>query len=243
MNLRGDLFRKFKMGESQKRRVAHKICIKDIVEGKYVTEEGWQPNYIVTKDGKQISRVNVIGIVVLKADGGNLNYKSIVLDDGTGKISIRSFDEKNQLPDPNIGDVVLLIGKPREYGQEKYLVPEIIKKIENKSWIDVRKFELKDRMNVNKNELEPKEDLSPDKEEGSQIENVVLEEEMVVENRKLSNSEKILNLVKELDAGMGADMQELVSKCSMEEGEKVIKTLLEQGEIFEIKPGRLKILE
>jgi len=230
------------MEEPQKRLVAHKICIKDIIESKYVIEEGWQPNYIITKNGKQISRANVIGTIVLKTDGENVNYKSIVLDDGTGKISIRSFDEKNPLLNFNIGDIVLLIGKLRQYGQEKYIVPEIVKKIENKAWIELRKFELGRKQTASNQDSESTKQALPVQKEAL-IENVVLDEEIVTENKTISTSEKILSLVKELDNGTGADMQELINKSSIEESEKIVKTLLEQGEIFEIKPGKLKILE
>ena len=65
----------------------------------------------------------------------------------------------------------------------------------------------------------------------------------MTENKKIRSTEKIVTLIKELDNGAGADMQELVNKCDTEEAEKIIKTMLEQGEIFEIKPGKLKILE
>jgi RPA family protein len=222
--------------ESQKRQVAHKICIKDIVEGKYITEEGWQPNYIITKDEKKISRVNVIGTIVLKTNGENINYNGLVLDDGTGKISIRSFDEKNPLLNFNIGEIILLIGKLREYGQEKYIIPEVIKKIKNKPWVELRKLELGRKINHSKNEI-----YKTKKE--AQIENVVLDEEIVKENNTVSSSEKILTLVKKLDAGSGTDIQELINKSSIDKAESIIKTLLEQGEIFEIKPGKLKILE
>ncbi len=86
MNQNEDLSRKSKMEESQKRQVAFKVRIKDIIDGKYIVEEGWQPNYIITCSGEKISRVNIIGTIVLKSDEENLNYKSVVLDDGTGKI-------------------------------------------------------------------------------------------------------------------------------------------------------------
>ena len=109
MNQNEDSSKKSKMEEAQKRLVAHKIGIKDIIESEYVTEEGWQPNYIITKNEKKISRVNLIGTIVLKSGGENLNYKSIVLDDGTGKISVRSFEEKDMLLNFNIGDIILLL--------------------------------------------------------------------------------------------------------------------------------------
>ena len=51
---------------NQKRQVAEKIRIKDILGGRYIQEEGWTPNYVETDNGKKVSRVNIIGAVVEK---------------------------------------------------------------------------------------------------------------------------------------------------------------------------------
>ena len=50
-------------------------------------------------------------------------------------------------------------------------------------------------------------------------------------------------MIKEVDAGQGADTQEIITKLNVEDAESIITKLLEQGEVFEIKPGKLKILE
>jgi len=125
-----------------------------------------------------------------------------------------------------------LIGRPREYGQEKYILPEIIKKIENRGWVDVRKLELK------KQDLQAKEikttETKEEKEES--VEEEIVEE---VEEEKTGNIEKAYNLVKSMDHGDGVDYQEIVEKTG---SEKEIKMLLEEGELYEIRPGRLKVL-
>ena len=64
------------MPEIRKRQIAYKIRIKDILEGKYVKEEGWNPNYIVTANEKEVSRVNIIGIVIDK----QFEFNKYVLD-------------------------------------------------------------------------------------------------------------------------------------------------------------------
>ena len=213
------------MPEPQKRQVAYKVMIKDLIDGKYVKEEGWQPNYIITSHGRQIARANLIGTIVFKPAEENINYQDIVIDDGSGKISVRSF-EGDILKNVNVGDVVLLIGRPREYGGEKYIVPEIIKVIENKKWIDVRKLEvdLHQKWNIVANN------------------DVILNEE-VVDEKIGDQAENIFKLIKEIDDGEGADTGEIVAKAKIENVEKIIGNLLEKGEIFEVKPGKLKILE
>lgn len=213
------------MPESQRRQIAYKVRIKDLINGRYVKEEGWQPNYIITSDGRQVSRVNLIGTIVLKPTEENLNYQSIIVDDGSSKISIRSF-EGNVLKNVNVGDVILLIGRPREYGSEKYIVPEIVRVVDNKKWIDIRKLEIELHNKKNKRVNE----------------DVVLKEE-VVEEKKESQADKIFKLIKEIDDGEGADTEEIISKANVEHVEKIIANLLEEGEIFEIKPGKLKVLE
>jgi len=68
----------------QKRQIAVKVSISELLSGKYVREEGLMPNYIETADGKKISRVNIIGTVVFKFDEESLNYKNFVIDDEPG---------------------------------------------------------------------------------------------------------------------------------------------------------------
>src|SRR3989338_7071107 len=123
---------------SRKRQVAYKVRIKDLADGRYVKEEGeWTPNYVLVGE-TQVSRVNLIATVVSASKDSN----SLIIDDGSGKISLRAFNDNKILGNIDIGDIVLVIARPREFSQEKYLVPEIIKKIENHKWLRVRKLEL-----------------------------------------------------------------------------------------------------
>ena len=214
------------MAEQQKRQIAYKTRIKDLVSGRYVKEEGWTPNYIECGD-KKISRANLIGTIVSKESMDN--YQSIALDDGTGKISARTFEKNMALDKVDVGDVVLLIGRPREYGGEKYILIEIIRKIENKKWILYRKAEFDGAV----------EEKAPEKAEEAQssvqeeaVESVACEE---------SSAEKIIKRIRALDSGNGADFEEVIK--GMPDGEKTAGMLLKEGDIFEIKPGRLKVLD
>ena len=219
-------------GEQQKRLVAYKSRIKELLDGKYVKEEGWNPNYIEAK-GRKISRANIIGTVVSKEDVDK--FQSLVLDDGTGKITVRSF-EKNPLIDSiDVGDVVLIIGRPREYGSERYVLIEIIKKIENKKWILYRKAELEDNSFVEEDALAENKPVNNNSVEEM---NVVAES---VDSSSDSSAETILKRIKEYDLGEGADFDSVIKGIG--DGEKVVRMLLSEGDVFEIKPGRLKVLE
>jgi RPA family protein len=212
--------------QNQKRQVAYKVRIKELLEGRYVKEEGWTPNYIETREGKRISRINLVGVVVSKNE--EANYSSIALEDGTGRISVRSFDEKAKFEEVNIGDILLLIGRPKEYGSEKYILLEILKKLKDENWIKVRRLEL------DKN-IEEAEDAH--EAENLETEEETIEQEEVAENKY----HKIIQKIKELDKGEGADFDEIVK--GVEEGGKLIDDLLKKGDVFETKPGKLKILE
>ncbi len=212
------------MEKSQKRQVAYKVKINDILSGPYIKEEGeWVPNYIVVGD-KKVSRVNLMAVVVSKQNSENTNYKNLTIDDGSGKISIRSFEENSNFDGIEIGDFVLVIGRPREYLNDKYIVSEILKKVDGALWAEVRKLELAN----NAGEVALKKDSVGVKEES-------IEEE--------DTATKIFKLIKEVDSGSGADTQEVISKSNIDKAEQIITNLLEQGEVFEIKPGKLKVLE
>ena len=200
----------------QKRQIAYKIRISDILDSRYIKAQGFNPNYI-EKYGKEISRINIIGTIVLKSDQDN--YKTLVIDDGTGKISVRIFESNALLDNINIGDVVTIIGRPREFSSEKYIHIEIIKKIDP-SWLKVRDIELRmagiDYNNSNDTPVKTESVVSP------------------------TNS--IIKLIKELDSGEGVSIEDISPK-NIEDIDKIIKVLLKEGDIFEIKPGKLKVLE
>jgi RPA family protein len=195
------------MENNIKRQIAYKVKINDIIKGEYVKEEGWKPNYIKTRFGN-VSRVNILAVVVGKNDDG-----SFIIDDGSGKINARSFDTK--VDGFEIGDVVLVIGKPRSWNSQKYVIYEVVKKINDKKWIKVRKFEL-DKLK----KCEVKEGK------------IVEAKEKIAENPY----EKILNLIKETDLGEGASYEKVLVKSGIKEAEETLRSLLEQGEIFEIRP-------
>jgi len=220
-----DLYKRCEM--MQKRQTAYKVKIKDLLDGIYVKEAGeWTPNYIEINE-KKVSRANIIGAVVLKQDAQGANHSNIILDDGSGKISVRGFDKDDFFRNVDVGDVVLLVGRPRQFGSEKYVVPEILKRIENKRWIDVRKLELK----LNQNNKENKNEVNG------------AAKAVEIESIEESPGIKIVQLVKSLDPGDGADINNIISKSERKDAEKIIQNLLEEGEIFEVRSGKLKVLE
>jgi hypothetical protein len=135
----------------------------------------------------------------------------------------------------------LVVGRPREYMDEKYIVAEIMKKIENPGWVEVRKLEL-GQSKVLDQDNNCEVNITQEKEIKEDVKEQVKVEEIDGGDADDINA-KIFNLIKEVDQGNGADTQEVITKSNIEEAEKIITGLLEQGEVFEIKPGKLKVLE
>jgi hypothetical protein len=202
-----------------KRETANICSIKDIKEGVFVRTEGWNPSYFTTEKGN-ISRANIIAVIINKE-----NDKTTV-DDGTGQIILRSFETK--IPDIEIGELAIIIGRPRIYNEEKYIVPEIIKKIAPE-WAEYRKLQL-ERITIKKDNktIEKKEPV------------ITKIKESVPEQNPY---QKIIEFIKDLDLGEGADSYEVEKRSGLNNAGELINRLIEEGEIFEIRPGKIKLLE
>lgn len=237
------------MSKQNQRQVAIKLRIADILGGQYIKEEGWNPNYVLTRGGKKASRVNLLGTVV-SIPTAEINYRSMALDDGSGKIPVRSFDESDLFHGVGLGDVVFVVGRPRQYGNEIYIMPEIIKKLQNKLWIDIRKLE------IEKNSTKDSQETESASNENAQKEELNVKEEIVDENKNSEKSkieesinnipvaqQKIYSIIKELDKGEGAEFEQVLEKAGGPDAEKIISQLLMEGEIFELSKGKLKVLE
>ncbi len=218
------------MANEIRRLVAYKAKISNLLNGKYFKEEGWASNYILTEDDKKLSRVNVIGIVVAKNLDQNINYSEILVDDGSAKISLRSFEKNEALENAKIGNIMLVIGRPREFGNEKYLIVEILKALNDKNWLELRKLELE----IEKKAL--KKEISANNSGEELIEDII--EEMPADSQM-----HVVDIIKKLDRGDGADYDEVLLSSKNKSCDKMIMQLLKQGDIFEIRAGKLKVLE
>ncbi|MCH8328969.1 MAG: hypothetical protein IIB81_01090 [Nanoarchaeota archaeon] len=209
----------------QKRQIAYKIRIKDILNSKYIKTEGFDPNYLEV-NGQEISRVNIMGVVVQKLEINN--YKTLTIDDGTGRISARVFENNMLLDKIDVSDVVLIIGRPREFSSEKYVLIESIKNI-SPAWAKVRKLELEKNLIGEINQKKDNKVVSDKHSIGGGVVD-------------LRPHNRVFKLIKEIDTGEGVSIEELSSR-NIKDIDNVIGILLKEGDIFEIKPGKLKVLE
>ena len=71
-----------------KRMVSKKVSVSDIKSGEYIKRQGFDPDVLLTKLG-EVSRVHMVGVVV-----SELTNNTFDLDDGSGIITIRSFEDE-----------------------------------------------------------------------------------------------------------------------------------------------------
>lgn len=112
----------------KKRQTARKVRIKDLNRGKYIKEEGFNPNYLLTPYGYKISRARIVATVVDKFKSEDESFGSLTVDDGSDTIRGKYFQDLSEIERVEIGDLVELIGKVREYNGELYLNPELVKR-------------------------------------------------------------------------------------------------------------------
>jgi len=260
---------------------AEKISIQELEAGEYIEEKEQNPNYILINENKKIFRINIVATIVHRELRGSVT--SILIDDGTGKMILRLFEENKDTLNLEVGEVVQIIGKMRIFNYEKYIFPEIIKKI-SPAWLKVRFLELqKDKKEENtakkieqkKTEIkkEDKETIQPKKiieekesnaanfdvnkvrkiaqgtsesphfetqKEHSDPFSVISEE--IEENDPLLPYEKLSKLITQLDKGDGVMIEEIIEKSPLEKTEELIEKMLENGEIFQNMPGKVRLL-
>ena len=235
------------------RQTAYKVWIKDLVSSEYVKEEGeWKPNYLKIRD-KNVSRVNIIANIITTFKNPDNTYASLTLDDGSETIRVKAFrDDISLLENIKPGETILIIGRPREYQNEIYIIPEIIKTVTNPDWVKIRKLELMklygSPIKEERIEQAPKQisqiTISKEPEEFPEIKSFV-EEEIIEDSPIVSETsrQKILNAIEKSNES-GISHEELLFKSDIpkEEAETAIQELLKEGEIYFPRAGFIKIV-
>jgi RecG-like helicase len=210
------------MAEFRKREVAHKIRIGDLLRGQPIFEESEGQNKrlkFVELGDKQILRINIIANVVDKFESdGQTKFATITLDDGSGQIRGRLFGEDiSRFNDVTQGDTVIVIGLLRFYNEETYFLPEIVKK-QDPRYLLVRKLEIEKMFTP-----------LPTSEEKNGVK--VLRDEIII-------------MIKGSESQEGIEKEEMIMKIKSEPDliSQELNKLLEEGIIYEPKPGRVRYL-
>ena len=141
----------------------------------------------------------------------------MTIDDGSGQIKLKSFgDDVDKLENLNQGQTIVIIGVLRSFNNEVYISPEIIR-LQDPKYLLIRKIELEN--------LVPRVAVSP--------------------SDKGAIRDNILNSIKNSEEEGGV----YVDKIIMEHRETLadiinqeIQKLLEEGIIFEPRPGKVRWL-
>ncbi len=227
----------------QKRQTAFKIWIANLINGQFIKQPGeWDPNFVLCSDVK-VSRVNILAIVISSEFGENVG--SVTLDDGSATIQLRAFKEDvGALREVNIGDVVLVIGRPREFQGSLYITPEIIKKVDNPAWMNVRKLELTKLFGAPQTVVkQPVPVATPPEQIVVNTEGTSTPQTPPQNPATESGRQKVLNIIeKASEAGMSVEEVITVSQLSDSEVDGIVQELLKDGEIYMPKPGQVKIV-
>ncbi len=203
--------------EQFKRNVAYKFRIGDLLIGRPIID-GERFSFLEL-GGKKIIRVNIVGNIVDKYEReGEKKYSVLTLDDGSGQITLRTFGEDTErFRDINQGQTILVIGVLRHFN-ELYIFPEIIRELEPK-YLLVRKLEIEKAKAKNS--------------------------EPVARDQILAVKDKILGAIKTAEELGGVEIEKII--MSLRDISPVIinqeiQKFLEEGIIFEPRPGKVRYL-
>jgi len=245
----------------QKRQTAKLVDFEQLNSGKYFQREGFEPNFLLLPSGRRISRGRTIATVVDRFINDDETYGSLTLDDGKDTIQIKFFSELELMDGFEVGQVIEVVGKVREYQNQIYMDGEILREVSPEK-------ELLHELKLNKREEEwnqIRESVKQLKESGKSHEDI--EKEMAGElnenevdavlqsfnesfdsggsEEDMENIEReVLDAVQELDEGEGADYSDILDMIDEPEDklEDTVNSLLSEGTCYEPKPGKIKKL-
>jgi RecG-like helicase len=204
--------------EQFKRHTAFKLRVGDILMGKPVMN-GDRFSFLELGN-KNIVRVNVVGNIVDKYESSSESkYVNLTLDDGSGQIKIKTFGEdSDRFSRFSQGQTVVIIGTLRFWNNELYIAPELIKE-QDPRYLLVRKLELEKEKSKNKDPLGRDEIIA--------VKDRIL--------RAIKNAEEEGGIEKDL---LIMNLKDISPHIINQEVQK----MLEEGIIFEPRPGKVRYL-
>lgn len=200
---------------------AKKLRIIDLVRGEWVKREG-EAGFVLTPYKEEIRRARILATCVNKFVSDDGNFASITLDDSTACVRAKVWKDLKPILGMEVGWLVDVIGRVREYDDEIYLVPEIIRKLDDPNWELLRRLELIDKIKR----------LKAGK--GKEVEEVKKEKESDELRRE------ILAVIEQAKDGMEYNKIAEKVKASQEQLEAIINELLGEGICYEPTPGKIK---
>jgi len=204
--------------EQFKRHIAFKLRIGEILMGKPVINN--ERFSFLELGNKNIVRINIVGNIVDKYEStSESKYINFTLDDGSGQIKLKTFGEDSEkFNNFSQGQTVVVIGVLRFWNNELYIAPELIKEYDPR-YLLVRKLEL-------------------EKEKAKNTDPLGKSEMVAVKDRILGaikNSEEEGGIEKEM---LIINLKDVSTTIINQE----IQKMLEEGIIFEPRPGKVRYL-
>ncbi|MBU5537540.1 MAG: OB-fold nucleic acid binding domain-containing protein [Candidatus Aenigmatarchaeota archaeon] len=231
---------------------AKKVRIADLLNGKffYGSKEEMKPSYVITPFGEKVSRVNLIGTVIDKFLSEDGNYSVVTIDDGTEAIRVKSF-EGLPFERVELGDLVRVIGKLKEYNGELYISHEIVEKINDVNFELLSKVEILNNLIKQKKIVDDIKSLFNRMDE-TELKNYArdtysIDEEtlsVIIESKKKEIDYKpvVLEVIQKLDEGKGVEIKKLFEVLNLPENivEKTLDELINEGSVYEPTIGFLR---
>jgi len=228
------------------RQTAKKVKITWLVNGEFVKKGGMEPSFVRTKTGEEVSRARILATIVSKFIAEDGNYASVTLDDGTDTLRAKVFSTTKPVDKFEIGDVVDVIGKVREYNSEIYMIPEVMRKIEDMNYELLRRLELAcDTKNNTGQKITTETKKEAEKKPENKADSVFITGEDAEsagkegdENKTLKD--RILETIEKSDDGIAYSELVISAKGKETETEAAIDELLSEGVCYEPSPGKIK---
>jgi RPA family protein len=201
-----------------KRNTAFKYRIGELLLGKPIFDQE-RFSFLELGD-KKIIRINIIGNVVEKFENTREGkYLFLTIDDGSGQMRIKVFgDDVEKYKYFSQGQTIVVVGVLRNWNNETYINPEIIREM-NPKYLLIRKLEI---------EKERAQASAP-----------------IGKKEITALKDKLLEEIKKADSSGGIDVEKIqigFSDISPEIFKQEIQKLLEEGIVFEPRPGKLRYL-
>ena len=206
------------------RQTAKKVLVSEITSGKWVKKEGMEPSFIVALAQEKVARARVLATVVGVYRSEDGNFGSVTLDDGTETIRAKAWKEMKVFEGVEVGQLVDVVGKVREYNGEIYMMPEMFVQVADPNMEILRRLEIQKRAALLKAGKIAKADEAPEQAED--------------EKKELIRKEVLVLL----DAHpKGIAYTEVMAKVKHPEPivEAVVNEILEEGICYEPTPGKI----
>jgi len=133
------------MAQMRERMTAVRASISDITSGTFSSDSG---PYVISPFGVELRRVAIVGFVVNKFyregdDTGKKRFESITVDDGTDTIGVKVWGEDDAavLEGMKENILALVVGRIREYNNEVYIMPEIVRELSDPNYMSLHLLE------------------------------------------------------------------------------------------------------